>query len=493
MTIFPSVSIEAVGFSAAGFFSSFPRQDGRERARKRRRQDRIKIAADRFIYLSCTRNTRSRQRSLYSLFSEVVYNGRMKQKILAHLNEDYTVPVRDPLWKHIYLTPALRDMMNDPEFQKLGRIRQLGPASLVYPGATHTRLNHSLGVFFLARRIIKTLLYSDSCPALSLEGVKAFLCASMLHDIGHFPHAHSFKELPLEDHEVLSGRLIRDSRIGRIIKDRIGCDPDLTAAIIDSTVPDGGNTELIFFRNILSGVLDPDKLDYLNRDAYFCGVPYGTQDIDFVISQIRPTASGIGLTEKGVTAVENILFSKYLMYKTVYWHTDVRISTAMVKKAVFLGLSRGLIGGEELYGMDDEQFFRRMVALPEEIASLIREAETPKKYRIVDRIPFDPDNRLHRDLMDLEKRYQFEEELAKDIRRLNPEILPENHLIIDIPSRISFEVDLPILMEDESVPFVDSGSVFSEPVVRGFTDILRHIRIIVPEETAREFPSIPLA
>ena len=239
----------------------------------------------------------------------------MKQTIIRHINEDYTVPVRDPLWKHIYLTPGLRELMNDPEFQKLGRIRQLGPAALVYPGATHTRLNHSLGVFFLARRILKTPLYSADCPLITLEGARAFLAASMLHDIGHFPHAHSFKELPLKDHEVLSGELIRESGIRHIIKEKIGSDPDLTAAIIDSSIPDRGNDELVFFRNILSGVLDPDKLDYLNRDAYFCGVPYGIQDIDFVISQIRPTSSGIGLTSKGVTAIENILFSKYLMYK----------------------------------------------------------------------------------------------------------------------------------------------------------------------------------
>ena len=416
----------------------------------------------------------------------------MKQKIIQHVNEDYSVPVRDPLWKHIYLTPGMRELMNDPEFQKLGRIRQLGPAALVYPGASHTRLNHSLGVFFLARRILKTLLYSENCPRMTMEGAKAFLCASMLHDIGHFPHAHSFKELPLADHELLSGVLIRESPIGDIIKEKVGSDPYLTAAIIDSSIPDEGNEELIFFRNILSGVLDPDKLDYLNRDAYFCGVPYGIQDIDFVISQIRPTKSGIGLTSKGVTAVENILFSKYLMYKTVYWHTDVRISTAMVKKAVFLSLDQGLIKADELYGMDDDHFFNRMTRLPEELGSLIREAETPKKYRIVGQVPFDEGNELHRNLMDLPFRFRYEDKMASRIRKQNGVVLPENHLIIDIPSRISFEVDLPILTSEGQVPFIHSGSVFSQPVVQGFTDALRYIRIIVPEETAQSHPQISL-
>jgi len=417
----------------------------------------------------------------------------MRAEIIRHLSEDYTVPVRDPLWKHIYLTPGLRKIMNHGEFQKLGRIRQLGPASLVYPGASHTRLNHSIGVFYLARRILKAILFSENCPdCLTLTGVKSFLCASLLHDIGHFPHAHSFMELPLKDHEILSGEIIRNSSMAGLIKDEIGGDPLLTAAIIDTSVPDEGSRELIFFRNILSGVLDPDKLDYLNRDAFFCGVPYGMQDIDFVISQIRPTETGIGLTLKGVTAVENILFSKYLMYKTVYWHPHVRITTALVKKAVYLGLSQGKIRAEELYGMDDDHFFRRMTELPEELASLVRESETPRQYSIVSQTPFDESNPLHRDLMDMDFRFEHENRLAGMIEAKYPGLIPENHLVLDIPSKISFEVDLPILDKGGKKPYIGSPTVFSRPVVQGFTETLRHIRVIIPSVAALKVPRLDL-
>jgi len=417
----------------------------------------------------------------------------MREEIIRHLSEDYTVPVRDPLWKHIYLTPGLRKIMYHQEFQKLGRIRQLGPASLVYPGATHTRLNHSLGVFYLARRILKTILFSENCPGhLTLKGVKSFLCASLLHDIGHYPHAHSFMELPLKDHEILSGDIIRNSEISHIIKTDIGGDPGLTAAIIDKSIPDKDNRELIFFRNILSGVLDPDKLDYLNRDAYFCGVPYGMQDIDFVISQIRPTETGIGLTLKGVTAVENILFSKYLMYKTVYWHPDVRISTALVKKAVYLGLSEHHVRAEELYGMDDDHFFRKMTDLPEDLASLVRESETPRKYTIISQTPYDDSLKLHRDLMDLDFRFDHENRLAGMIETRYPGLIPKNHLVVDIPSKISFEVDLPILDKGGKKPYIGSPTVFSRPVVQGFTETLRHIRVIIPSEAAGKIPHLDL-
>ena len=180
------------------------------------------------------------------------------------------------------------------------------------------------------------------------------------------------------------------------------------------------------------------------------------------------------------------------MYKTVYWHTDVRISTGMVKKAVYLSLKEGLIQSEELYGMDDDNFYKRMLQLPEELSSLIREAETPKKYRIVSQIPFDESDLLHRNLMDLEFRFRYEDTLAEKVRSEMKGTLPENHLIIDIPSRISFEVDLPILIGDDQIPFIHSGSVFSKPVVNGFTDALRYIRVIVPEEAAGKVPYIPL-
>ncbi len=417
----------------------------------------------------------------------------MDGKIISHLSEDYTIPVRDPLWKHIYLSPGLRKIMYHPEFQKLGRIRQLGPAVLVYPGAAHTRLNHSLGVFYLARRILKSILFSGNCPDyLSLKGVKSFLAASLLHDIGHFPHAHSFMELPLKDHEVLSGEIIMNSGIGQIIKEDVGGDPFLTAKIIDTSLPDEDNRELIFFRNILSGVLDPDKLDYLNRDAYFCGVPYGMQDIDFVISQIRPVSGGIGMTAKGLTAVENILFSKYLMYKTVYWHRDVRIATALVKKAVYLGLAGGFLKPEELYGMDDDTFFKRMTEAPGELAALVRDSERPRNQGIICQLPFNEEDNLHNSLVNLDFRYKHEQCLERMIEARYPGLIPRDHLVIDIPSKISFEVDLPIVDKQGLVSYKEAPSVFSTPVVRGFTRTLRHIRIIVPASAALKIPTLEL-
>jgi len=331
----------------------------------------------------------------------------MYDEILSYLQKDFTEPIRDPLWRNIYLTESFLRLAGTPAFQQLGRIRQLGPAFHLYPGAVHTRLSHSLGVFHLARKLITTLIVlspaeASAAAGLTLEGVKSFLAASLLHDLGHFPFTHSLKELPLTEHETLSGDLIlSDPGIRILLNDDIGADAELTAAVIDHARP-AAESEVLFYRRLLSGALDPDKLDYLNRDAYFCGVPYGVQDVDFIIDRLRITVFGnAGILESGTGALEHLLFSKYLMYRNIYWHRTVRSATAMMKTAVIYALESGLIRAEELYALDDESFSRLIrdrstEDSPLHLASQLMHREL---YHCLLEIPFSPDNPLHRSLV----------------------------------------------------------------------------------------------
>jgi len=131
------------------------------------------------------------------------------QHIIQHLEEDYPHPIRDPIWKHIYLSDALLKITSLKIFQELNGIKQLGPAYLVYPGATHTRLSHSLGTFHVAKQIIHSVIKrKNQSGTIALEEVKAFLCAALLHDLGHYPFAHALKNLDVENHEALTARLI---------------------------------------------------------------------------------------------------------------------------------------------------------------------------------------------------------------------------------------------------------------------------------------------
>ena len=430
-------------------------------------------------------------------------------KILKHIDSDYTKPLRDPLWNNIMLSEGIKKILSSSVMQKLNKIKQLGPTYLVYPGATHTRLNHSIGVFHLAKKILRELVISPQCPDISYDGVVAFLCAALLHDLGHFPYAHSLKELPLIDHEVLTGKIILKKPLRNEIKENLKIDPAFVAAIVDKSFKKNITDEILFFRNLLSGVLDPDKLDYLNRDAYFCGVPYGIQDIDFIISNILPhKEKGIAVYEDGLAAIENILFSKYLMYRAVYWHKTIRSATAMAKKALFMGLKDEVIKPEELYDLDDETLTTGMVlsrasqgkrlaqgtkTLQPNVRqraahksnykpfSLLKNISERKLYKMVLEIPFCDDNKNHTILTSLDKRHEKEKEILLFIRKKYFPKCSEESVIIDIPEKISFEVNLPVFRKNKFNNFTESSSVFNEKVIKGFTETLRKIRVFMPE------------
>jgi HD superfamily phosphohydrolase len=408
------------------------------------------------------------------------------ERILDHLEDDYTEPIRDPVWKHIYVSRELLRVVEQEQFQKLDRIRQLGPAYLVYPGATHTRRSHSLGVFHIARRMITTLVRKNRDMTISLDGVKAFLCAALLHDIGHYPFAHSLKDLALEAHEALAARTILTD-FSRVIRGSLGIEPEAVASIIDRGSRYSGAENVGFYWKILSSVIDPDKLDYLNRDAFFCGVPYGIQDVDFILEELYPhPANGVAISQKGITALENILFSKYLMYKTVYWHKTVRIATAMIKKVVAEALAQGAVRRDELYGLDDEQFFARFTAKRFAGFSLIEDTRQRNLHKQVFRIPFDDGNPCHRRLEDIGERLSLELRIAGDVSGTVGRAVPAESIVVDVPERITFELRLPVIdpgqAEPEQADAGDASYVFHRIGHEDFPRSLRSISVSARRE-----------
>lgn len=405
------------------------------------------------------------------------------ERLLQHLEHDYTQPVRDPLWKNIALTPALAACLNTPPLVRLSRLKQLGLAYQVYPGATHTRLNHSLGVFHLAKRIITTLLKHPDCPALSLEGVKAFLCASLFHDLGHFPYAHVLEDgLDVLNHEQMSGHHILNSELTERLQLDVGTDPALVAAIVNHKLSaPGWEAELPLYRRLLSGVLDPDKLDYLNRDAYFCGIPYGNQDVDFIISQMQPHRDlGLVLTSKGAMSIEAILFSKYLMYKAVYWHKGVRTPSAVIKKALFQGLSAGIIRPDDLYGLDDHNFSAVLAKKDYPPLSQIQRAEQPGEFRTLYEEPYDDQGLFAVRFSETRERYKLEDEIRLEVSRQAGRPVAAEELTIDLPHSVSFEVNLGVIKGSKVLPFMDSGTVFDKATVHNFPRALKRLRLIGP-------------
>ncbi len=411
-----------------------------------------------------------------------------REKILDHLQNDYTEPVRDPVWKHISLSRPLLRVAEHAQFQKLDRIRQLGPAYLVYPGATHTRRSHSLGAFHIARRMITSLIRRNTEVPVSLPGVKSFLCACLLHDIGHYPFAHSLKDLDVEAHEALAAREILGG-LSSVIRSQLEIDPAAVAAIIDRGSPGAGLPAIGFYRSILSGVLDPDKLDYLNRDAYFCGVPYGIQDVDFILEEIFPDReSGVAISPKGITALEDILFSKYLMYKTVYWHKTVRIATAMIKKAVAMALKDGAITRGDLYGLDDEEFFAAFSASRYPAFQLIQQVRRRELHRQVWRVPFDDGNPAHLRIEDIGERLRAEERIAREAAAISGKRVSVEAIVVDVPERVSFDFDVPVIEPGSGRAFrakgAEGSSVFSGMASDDLPRSIRYISVSASRDEA---------
>ena len=399
---------------------------------------------------------------------------------------EFSEPVRDPVWKDVYLPAAFLPILESAPFVKLMGIRQLGPAYLAYPGATHTRFSHSIGVFEMARRTLAELFSKYELPYVTRTGAVSFLAAALCHDIGHFPFAHSLKELPLREHEALTADRVLEAPLKPLLK-AAGADPEIVAATVDFSRPDGRDPQVSLFRRLLSGTLDPDKLDYLTRDAFFCGVPYGIQDTDYVLRHLTLAPGDMpGIDDRGVMSVENLLFSKYSMYRSVYWHRKVRAATAMVKKSVESLLSSGRIREDDLYDLDDSGFQALVEGAGGEEALPALLAFRGELYGTAFETPFDPEIPGFEALRDLGRRSDVETRLCRALHSCGLDVEPFE-VIVDLPEPVTFESDLPVVslsgagMSTGSVPFGASSTVFRPSVVDAFVRSLRIVRVFLPE------------
>jgi HD superfamily phosphohydrolase len=220
-------------------------------------------------------------------------------------------------------------LLNAAEFQRLRRIRQLGMASLAYPGADHSRYSHSVGVMETARKIIEQLRRSYRiCD----EDVATCLSAALLHDLGHGPFSHVFERVSGVSHETFTERVIvdPDSEVNQVLVEH---DRALPQRIVDMIASRPRRT---FLCDILSSQLDADRLDYLLRDNLMTGSQYGNYDLGWLLHALTIDEAGnrLAVTWKGVSAVEAYLQSRYHMYRNVYFHKVVRSGEGMLRLAL---------------------------------------------------------------------------------------------------------------------------------------------------------------
>ncbi|MBM4184459.1 MAG: HD domain-containing protein [Gemmatimonadetes bacterium] len=266
--------------------------------------------------------------------------------------------IRDPLWETIRLDTTAVRIVDTPEFQRLRYIRQLGFTHLVYPGASHTRFDHALGVYHLATTALRHLRERGGSPPEAWEGEELVPYAALLHDIGHYPFSHALEELETEPppahHEDVAHRFFASAALRDALAPLGLGAPERIHELIRGRSP-------IPLRGLVSGSLDLDKMEYLKRDARFCGVPYGEVDVSRLLQGLkllRDPETGsweVGVHEKAIAALESLLFAKYQMFRNVYWHHAVRAATALYKRLVEESVRAGLVAPDELVGPTDEE------------------------------------------------------------------------------------------------------------------------------------------
>lgn len=250
--------------------------------------------------------------------------------------------VRDPIHGFIELEGRELDVLDTPLFQRLRRISQLALARLVYPGAVHTRFDHTLGVFRVAGSL---------CDALKIESPKAKLIryGALLHDLGHGPFSHVSESVlaSLAPPELTEAAGKKEKIHELITRQIIRQHPDLNAALSGKDREEitqllNSGIEDRIHRDILSGPLDADKQDYLLRDSYFCGVQYGVFDLPQLHKSLCIGQDGnervLMVTANGVHALEQFVLAKYYLTTQVYRHKVRLITDSMIVRALLLGV-----------------------------------------------------------------------------------------------------------------------------------------------------------
>ncbi|HSG71942.1 MAG TPA: HD domain-containing protein [Planctomycetaceae bacterium] len=402
--------------------------------------------------------------------------------------------VRIPMEQDVPLTPRVRSLVDTPEFQRLSRISQLGLAARVYPGATHTRFEHSLGVYHNALLYLRQLSQDRRfVKSVDPHEAEVLIAASLLHDIGHWPFCHPIEDMgltDLPDHEEFAEEYLSPAGcLGSRLRSEWKIEPrevlDLLAGRFEKP-----SQKLVY--SILSGPIDIDKMDYLYRDSLHAGVPYGRNfDRNRLIGSliVNENGDGLAINSKGRTAAELMVFARYVMFGEVYWHHAVRSATSMFTRA-FHAVRREL-DLRELFRLDERDF----------VDQLSERLEGRPEQQLLDGV-FGAERRLYKRIAEFSffqspeiysllarKSYEFlvkcSGALAEVLsEKLDREIRPRDVIIDAPPARreVEFRVQIHFTREDVYRPLQEVSPVVDAMARTQFDDSVKRVRLFVAPE-----------
>ncbi|MAT15170.1 MAG: metal-dependent phosphohydrolase [Planctomyces sp.] len=411
--------------------------------------------------------------------------------------------VRIPMEQDVPFTPRVRALVDTAEFQRLRQITQLGLASKIYPGATHTRFEHALGVFHNAVRYLIQLAHDPRFVSIvDRHHAEVLMVSALLHDLGHWPYCHPIEDLNLpnmpQHEEFADSFLPPDSELTKVLQTKWGIEP---AEVLDVLVARTDSPQLRMLRSILSGPIDIDKMDYLDRDSLHAGVPYGRNfDRNRLIQSLMVNEAGDGLavSEKGKTATELMVFARYVMFSEVYWHHAVRSATCMFGRAF-----------QELYqtwdlnwlfhqGEADMVNVMRTAAEGSPVSKLLEGIFGSKRtiYKRVGEYNLVQSSELYRELSGKPHDYLagLVERLASELSSRTGENFDKFDLIIDAPPasrEVEFKVQIYYAKEDVYRYLHDVSPVTESLAQRQFDDYVKRVRIFVHPSKRSVVPTPP--
>ena len=281
----------------------------------------------------------------------------------------------DPIHDFIRAYGTEITIIDNPIFQRLRRIRQLSGAHLVYPGAQHTRFEHSLGVMHIAGQAGQALQEKGIVNSNDIENLRL---AGLLHDIGHGPFAHLFEEVlqrkKKASHEEIGRDLILKTEIGDVIS-KSGFDKKLITKLAF------GDSKFQFMNEIISGALSADMMDYLLRDGYFTGAEHAKIDHKRITQSLDVYQKKLALEKSALYSFESMMHSRYQMFKAVYFHKTVRAAEVMLLESIRLAydeLGFSNLSWNDHVSLTDDYVLEKLVSLPPKTPEL----KMAKKFAI---------------------------------------------------------------------------------------------------------------
>ncbi len=392
----------------------------------------------------------------------------------------YWGEIKDPVYGYVYITEQEKEVIDSYPVQRLRRLRQLAGAEYVYPGANHTRFEHSIGVMYLAGKVVENPNISQMVDEKDVEAVRI---AGLLHDVGHGPFSHVFEHLLTKKlnktHEDITVWLIKKSELKDVLE-RLGHNPEYIAELAAGSPPASPKA---FLNQIIRSYIDVDKLDFVVRDTYHTGAEYGFVDIFRLIHTFDVFEGNLAVDIGALSTLESFIIARIESFKSIYFHrvgraAQIMLATALEKADEELGLST-FKTPEEYLAMDDYTVWT-MLKNCEKSSRIIRNLERRRMLKCAYEQTFYVKDKTVSNIFSAEEfRNQIRDRIAK-----NAKVEPEA-IIIDVPTVPSVPYHQSMFVEPMEIPVFSKtrdgkkevrrlseiSGIFE--VLKGFINILR--------------------